>query len=281
MPKDRVGELETLVHETVDALSDGNPQSVGTAAERLDTATDDLPDLVAVLLALRGAIRGRVRPFDRAAADALEEELGAVEELIERGDERAANERLGPLLGRIVEVIPATGFSCVNGHPVAGGDRQTRANAAEVQTMLVRLETIRQVSPEARAARSAVATRETRLGAIPASFSQGPAVDVNDADVDELSLLPGVGKSLAQEIVTYRMRHGPFRDEEALLDVFGSDALDRFRVAALFSVSRPRALELIARYDQRDSRMEPSLWDRSRAGAVRAWRWLIGGPRIL
>jgi competence protein ComEA len=36
-------------------------------------------------------------------------------------------------------------------------------------------------------------------------------LDLNEAGVAELSLLPGVGPKLAQRIVDYRQRHGPFR----------------------------------------------------------------------
>ena len=46
-------------------------------------------------------------------------------------------------------------------------------------------------------------------------------VDVNRAEADELTELPGVGEVLATRIMTYRETHGPFGTLEDLLDVPG------------------------------------------------------------
>ncbi len=46
-------------------------------------------------------------------------------------------------------------------------------------------------------------------------------VDVNRAEWPELALLPGVGEKLAQRIVAYRRRHGPFTDLADLERVHG------------------------------------------------------------
>jgi competence protein ComEA len=46
-------------------------------------------------------------------------------------------------------------------------------------------------------------------------------IDVNRADWPELALLPGVGEKLAQRIVAYRGRHGPFTDLADLRRVHG------------------------------------------------------------
>lgn len=46
-------------------------------------------------------------------------------------------------------------------------------------------------------------------------------VDINTADIDLLTELPGIGESLAQRIIDYREKHGPFRDAEDLLNVSG------------------------------------------------------------
>jgi competence protein ComEA len=46
-------------------------------------------------------------------------------------------------------------------------------------------------------------------------------VDVNKADWPELTLLPGVGESLAKGIVESRERNGPFRRPEDLRRVYG------------------------------------------------------------
>ena len=44
---------------------------------------------------------------------------------------------------------------------------------------------------------------------------------INSASAEELSVLPGIGPSLAQKIVEYRSSHGPFTSAETLLKVSG------------------------------------------------------------
>ncbi len=51
--------------------------------------------------------------------------------------------------------------------------------------------------------------------------SDGPAVNVNQADVVELQRLPGVGPAIADAIVTWRDDNGPFGAIDELLDVPG------------------------------------------------------------
>ncbi len=46
-------------------------------------------------------------------------------------------------------------------------------------------------------------------------------VDVNAADWPELTLLPGIGETLARRIVDYRAAHGPFQSIEQLEQVKG------------------------------------------------------------
>jgi competence ComEA-like helix-hairpin-helix protein len=56
-------------------------------------------------------------------------------------------------------------------------------------------------------------------------------VNVNDAGVDELAVLPGLGPATAQRIVDHRREHGPFTSLEGLLDVpgVGPATLDAMR----------------------------------------------------
>jgi competence protein ComEA len=51
--------------------------------------------------------------------------------------------------------------------------------------------------------------------------SAGGVVDLNSAGVAELDALPGIGPVLAQRIVDYRSREGPFRSVDELDDVPG------------------------------------------------------------
>lgn len=46
-------------------------------------------------------------------------------------------------------------------------------------------------------------------------------VNINTATIDELTLLPGIGKTIAQRIIDYRENIGPFRTKTDLYNVDG------------------------------------------------------------
>ena len=52
----------------------------------------------------------------------------------------------------------------------------------------------------------------------PNRFNQ---IDLNTASEDELSILPGIGPTLAKRIVEYRQDNGPYTSVEELLNVHG------------------------------------------------------------
>jgi competence protein ComEA len=61
-----------------------------------------------------------------------------------------------------------------------------------------------------------------------ALHSQGKAaktpvatIDINQATVNDLQKLPGIGPSLAKQIVAYREKHGPFKRVEDLMVIKG------------------------------------------------------------
>lgn len=56
---------------------------------------------------------------------------------------------------------------------------------------------------------------------IPEFLSSLPKVDINRAGADELTHLPGIGKTLASRIIAYRDEHGPFARLEDLKKVSG------------------------------------------------------------
>ena len=64
--------------------------------------------------------------------------------------------------------------------------------------------------------------------ATPSAASEG-VVNINTADVAQLSLLPRVGEKAAQRIVDYRTAHGPFKKATDLMQVkgFGSKSFER------------------------------------------------------
>ena len=70
------------------------------------------------------------------------------------------------------------------------------------------------------------------LAAPPASGAPAAApVDVNAASVDDLVAVPGIGKSLAQRIVDFRQKNGPFKSVDDLLKVqgIGEKSLEKLR----------------------------------------------------
>ncbi len=72
----------------------------------------------------------------------------------------------------------------------------------------------------------------------PASDQSGPrfVLDVNQATADELQALPEVGPSLARQIVAHRDAHGPFQDQQELLDVHGLGPRTLERLADMVAV---------------------------------------------
>ena len=65
------------------------------------------------------------------------------------------------------------------------------------------------------------AAATVQAGAAPAASASDGLLNLNSATADELETLPGIGPGLAQSIVEYRERHGPFAAVEDLLLVPG------------------------------------------------------------
>ena len=62
-----------------------------------------------------------------------------------------------------------------------------------------------------------------------AAAAPSGVVNINTADVAQLSMLPRVGEKAAQRIVDYRTAHGPFQKATDLMQVkgFGSKSFER------------------------------------------------------
>ena len=75
--------------------------------------------------------------------------------------------------------------------------------------------------------------QETPSGPLHSRRTKQPSglVDINSADVAQLTTLPGIGASLAQRIIDYRNEHGTFRAVDDLLGVqgLGQRRLDQIR----------------------------------------------------
>ena len=55
----------------------------------------------------------------------------------------------------------------------------------------------------------------------PPDYVIGDKIDINTATADIFMLLPGIGETLANRIVTYREENGPFKSVDDLLNVEG------------------------------------------------------------
>ena len=86
------------------------------------------------------------------------------------------------------------------------------------------------------------AARQTKEPVTPQALAP---LDINTADVESLQTLNGIGPALAQRIIDYRDKNGPFRSLEDLLQVkgIGESTLvgfrDRVTVAAEAETETP------------------------------------------
>lgn len=74
------------------------------------------------------------------------------------------------------------------------------------------------VSPQMQTAPTAAATAAAET--VPTETVRFP-VNINTADADTLTALPGIGRVLAERIVAYRRQNGPFRAVEEIMKVEG------------------------------------------------------------
>jgi competence ComEA-like helix-hairpin-helix protein len=88
---------------------------------------------------------------------------------------------------------------------------------------------------------SALQQTARRAALLARPLAPGERVDVDRADVTELTRLPHVGPALAQRILTWRERHGPFGGIARLDSVsgIGPKLLDAIRPYVMFSGALP------------------------------------------
>lgn len=132
------------------------------------------------------------------------------------------------LIGAGVQAVGVSRFErqAVAAGGLAGGD----AGAAALSRQLAAVDSARAAGPRGRSRGRRVAKRSADSTFSGASSSKrkarGPAqeplsIDVNTANAAELERLPRVGPALAQRIVAWRERHGPFGGPEDLRHVRG------------------------------------------------------------
>ena len=104
------------------------------------------------------------------------------------------------LLLAIVCIFFAFCFGMSRGSATSSGEQRimTEKNTASVQERMTGAEQS--------------ATQERSLSEV---------VNINTADLQELTSLPGIGETLAQRIIDYREQHGSFSCAEALMNVSG------------------------------------------------------------
>lgn len=74
------------------------------------------------------------------------------------------------------------------------------------------------------------------------TVSEGGVVNLNDASSEQLQLLPGVGPSRAEAIVTYRKSH-PFKRVEELTRIKGIGRKSLLRLRSHLTISGPTTLK--------------------------------------
>ena len=68
-----------------------------------------------------------------------------------------------------------------------------------------------------------------------------PVVNLNTASAADLENLPGVGAKMAERIVEYRQKNGPFNKIEDLMNVKGIGEKNFLKLKARLTVGAPKA----------------------------------------
>ena len=65
-------------------------------------------------------------------------------------------------------------------------------------------------------------------------------VDINNASVEELMSVPGIGQAIAQRIAEFREKNGPFKSVDELLNVQGIGEKSLARIRGKLSVGKAK-----------------------------------------
>ncbi len=69
----------------------------------------------------------------------------------------------------------------------------------------------------------------------------GPAINLNTASAADLENLPGIGAKMAERILEYRQKNGPFKKIEDLMNVKGIGEKNFLKLKARLTVASPKA----------------------------------------
>ena len=123
LPAERVYEMNKLLEEVRQALQGGDQVALKQKCEQLDTATNKLPQIVNVLMGVRGAINTRIRPIDPEKAQELFEELERIEQGL-KSNSSAAKGQFEAFLKKLTQVIEAMPKAVVQKCPDCGAPTQ-------------------------------------------------------------------------------------------------------------------------------------------------------------
>lgn len=77
----------------------------------------------------------------------------------------------------------------------------------------------------------------------PVLAQDGEKIDLNQADIQKLDTLPGIGPAIAKRIVDYRDENGPFKKPEDLMNVRGIGEKKFQALKDLVVISKPQEPE--------------------------------------
>jgi competence protein ComEA len=70
-----------------------------------------------------------------------------------------------------------------------------------------------------------------------------PLLNLNTATKADLEKLPGIGPSMAQRILDYRQKNGPFKKVEELMNIQGIGEKSFLKLRTLITVAPPKTTE--------------------------------------
>ena len=77
--------------------------------------------------------------------------------------------------------------------------------------------------------------------AAPAVEKAGSVINLNTASATDLQNLPGIGAKMAERILEYRQKNGPFKKIEDLMNVKGIGEKNFLKLKARLTVAAPKA----------------------------------------